>query len=362
MRMTVLSQRMQTWPHRAWDPVFDFEDLAVRHAGGQLACVRGKTGLARVLAHGPLRLRRGPLRERVAAYRPPEEDTGSADFLLAVVLTPMGLEHLQSVPGWREKAGKVAVYVIDSYHHGWYRHFARTLGRVDRIFVTIEEDVEPVARMTGVPVTLLPWGFDVVAHGWGLPERRIGLMAMGRQPPEHVLAIARRLNTRGSGRFAFHGRVDVAHGESHAESRALMYHMLRLSRLSLCYCPSFWCERGQTPPFVTPRWLESLAAGAIPVGKRPGTPLADAMFDWEDALIDLPEDPEEAADSVVALLEQEERLNRAHARNYRNMLERHDWRHRLREMLDVMGFDGAAITDEARAELGQLLGEVPTGT
>jgi Glycosyl transferases group 1 len=353
MHVEIISQRGQMQNIPSWDAVFEFEDLMQDCLGAGIVALQNKTGLARFVAEGPLRCRRGFLKHHIARYKVVAEPLPRTDLLLVVALTPMGLENLQSIPGWREKSGKVVVYIIDSYRHGWYKHFERTLRHVDHLLTPIAEDVEALSDLTGVPTSLLPWGSDVLRNGCGCGDRRLDVMAMGRQPPEHIETIARRLGVRESGKLLFHGVVDVWHGDRKRESRELMWQMMRASHLSLCYCPSFWCARDDIPPMVTPRWLESLCAGAIPVGKRPATPLTDRLFDWEDALIDLPPEPEKAADGLLALLDDRERLRRAHARNYANMLRRHDWRYRILTLLGLLGCSEFGRLRDDLAELAQ---------
>jgi glycosyl transferase family 1 len=351
MRIQIISQREQVRDSPGWDAVFEFEDLLQEYLDADITVLQNKTGLAKLVAEGPLRLRRGLLKRYIAKHKVVSDPFPNTDLLLVVALTPMAIENLQSIPGWREKSGKVILYVIDSYRYEWYRYFKKTLRGVDHILTPFAEGVTAIQNLTGVPTSLLPWGADVLRNGSGGDDRRVDVMAMGRQPPDHIETIARRLGGKESGKLLFHGVIDVWHGDRRRESRELMWQMMRNSHLSLCYCPSFWCAREDMPPMITPRWVESLCAGAIPVGQRPATPLTDKMFDWEDALIDLPPDPEKAADSLLALLDNTERLRRAHARNYTNMLRKHDWRYRIKDILQIAD---CAPSGRLRDELAEL--------
>jgi Glycosyl transferases group 1 len=89
-------------------------------------------------------------------------------------------------------------------------------------------------------------------------------------------------------------------------------------------------------PFVTLRWFQCGAAGCAIVGKRPTTPLADELLAWEDATIELPDDPQACLEFVEALLQDWNRLNRIHTRNYLENLARHDWRLRIKDVFEIL--------------------------
>jgi hypothetical protein len=82
------------------------------------------------------------------------------------------------------------------------------------------------------------------------------------------------------------------------------------------------------------QWLESLLSGCIVVGQRPDSTMARDMLDWPDATIELPQDPQSAADTVETLLNQRERLQQQRAQNISQMLRKHDWRYRIQQMCD----------------------------
>ena len=88
--------------------------------------------------------------------------------------------------------------------------------------------------------------------------------------------------------------------------------------------------------FVTLRWFEGGAAGCAIAGKRPTTPIAEQLLDWEDATLELPDDPEASADFIEELLQDQQRLESIHKRNYIQNLTRHDWRWRIKNMLEQL--------------------------
>lgn len=108
-----------------------------------------------------------------------------------------------------------------------------------------------------------------------------------------------------------------------------LYNLLRRAKLSLAFDPLY--------PGM--QRFQSGAAGCGIVGKRPTTPLANELLDWEDAAIELPDDPEASAAFVEQLLSGQPRLNAIHQRNYLENLARHDWRYRIEQMLTTLGVE-----------------------
>ena len=91
---------------------------------------------------------------------------------------------------------------------------------------------------------------------------------------------------------------------------------------------------------VTSRWLESLAAGCIVVGKRPISTMADEMLSWSDCTIELPDDPAAAVDAVEELLQTEEaKFDEIRRTNMRNTMLYHDIRSRIADLLKAFGID-----------------------
>jgi hypothetical protein len=72
------------------------------------------------------------------------------------------------------------------------------------------------------------------------------------------------------------------------------------------------------------------------VGKRPQTPLYEELFPWENATIELPDDVETGIEFIEELLKNKPLLETIHKRNYLESLARNDWRHRLKQMFEIL--------------------------
>jgi hypothetical protein len=116
----------------------------------------------------------------------------------------------------------------------------------------------------------------------------------------------------------------------------LLFHILRHSKLTLAFDPLYPGMRRFPYSFITLRWFYGTATGGAVVGKRPTTPLMDELMNWEDATIELPDDPQKSVEFINELLQDEVRLNSIYKRNYVESLARHDWRHRIQSMLEAV--------------------------
>ena len=103
-------------------------------------------------------------------------------------------------------------------------------------------------------------------------------------------------------------------------------------------------------------FLPVAAGGAVMFGSAPPCASFKTLFDWTDALIEVPEAPADVADVILPLLADQDRLDAASRLNVANTLARHDWSHRWAEILSVCGlaphrrwFERQATLEDMRA-------------
>ena len=190
-------------------------------------------------------------------------------------------------------------------------------------------------------------------HGSSQFERPVDVMSFGRTPMEFHQALSQALNRPGSDRIYYrHPAVDrhwypqndQYEGRVDHEYRLLFHQMMRRSKVVLAFDPLYDTDqlyesyKVNTRPWkfqhsvLSLRWIEGCAAGCAILGKRPTTVLADQILNWEDATIELPENPKHWIEFTAKLLEDSTRLQSIHQQNYIESLARHDWRYRVREM------------------------------
>jgi hypothetical protein len=101
-----------------------------------------------------------------------------------------------------------------------------------------------------------------------------------------------------------------------------------------------------------------MAAGCTVIGRAPtGTGIREQL-DWEEAMIDLPHDPDASIALVEEILADSEGMRIRRRRNVVETLRRHDTRHRLRDLLEFLDLpltinliDGLEELDKAAQKL-----------
>lgn len=329
-KITILSSRNIS-PGPGWQPIYDFEDLFADLIG------------AAVIAPGKRspaisRFNRGPIRKFFGDFRKtPIQGLSKQDrnILFISAVNPYFMEMANCIPGWRKKFDTVVAYVIDSYPLYLYPKVA---GSFDHIFVPILENVESVRKITGTQTSLLPMGTDVLLHGSDQPNRGIDIIGYGRQPPHYQKAFFHSFNRFDSNILYLCSGLYLNFEATARENREYLLKTLQHAKVALSFDTAYYYFRPATGKIdgvsiVTPRYFECLAAGCAVVGKRPITPLADELFDWDDSLIELPDDPQEGAEFMKQFLADENRLERIREQNYYHSLKKHDWRYRIEELL-----------------------------
>jgi hypothetical protein len=275
---------------------------------------------------------------------------------------------LRSIPRWRDEFRKVVVYVFDAYptedyERPWWKPAwaSRTLSAfqgVDAFFVSMRGGLDYVSHLTGMPAHFVALGANALNFGSAGSERWVDVNAYGRQYDPHRTALADRLNENGRISFFYHtSHMHISGVSDYIRHRAQFWQMLRMSKLALAYDPMFANRGGGVEfpfSFVGQRWFEGLSAGCLIVGRRPTCAEVDSLLDWDDATVDLPADAAEAVDFVEDLLQDNDRLRSAQLRNYGHSLLKHDWRHRLIQILDALEEDRPTLLEREAAAAQSL--------
>jgi hypothetical protein len=308
-----------------WVAIDEFEDLFQRLCGFRILCPDHRT-----LLHGPL----GKVQRRLLGrfHRLTDADA-NAELLLVVARTPSDLGMLYSLAGARKRFRKIAGYVIDSY---FTEGFESSVLSYDHIFSTTKEGADLVRAKFGVSSSVLRQGFDCLTWASIDPNRSIDLIGFGRQPTSYHREFQRSFHASNSNILYLHSPIGAKAGSAVWEERPMMLKLLQRSKMSLAF--HLLVEPDEARPraenFVTSRWFESLAAGCIVIGKRPLGEMAAEMFDWPNALIELPDAPSAAADLIQSLAGDAKFLRETRTRNVIEMCRRHDWRYRIRDIYE----------------------------
>jgi hypothetical protein len=306
-----------------WVAIDEFEDLFHRLCGFRILCLDHRT-----LLHGPL----GKVQRRLLGrFHRLRDVYADAELLLVVARAPSDLGMLNSLADARKRFCKIAGYVIDSY---FTEGFESSVLSYDHIFTTTQEGADFVRTKYGVSSSVLRQGFDCLTWASIDPDRSIDLIGFGRQPASYHREFQRSFHASHSNFLYLHSPIGAKVGSAVWEERPMMLKLLQRSKISLAFHLLVEPEeaRPRAANFVTSRWLESLAAGCIVVGKRPLGEMAAEMFGWPNALIELPDAPSEATELINTLAGDAKFLRETRTRNVIEMCRRHDWRYRIRDI------------------------------
>jgi hypothetical protein len=321
-----------------WSPIHQLVDLASRVLEAPvIRATKDQPSLARKLS-AILRGRRKRFDDR--------------ETCLFICQGPGDLAKVLDVADWRSRFGAVAALIIDSF---WLEHIpflTRVAKPFDHFFVTSFEDIPEWRRITGVPTTWIPWGTDALDLGTGGADRMWDILRVGRQPPEWSDDVSNRAAAR-SLNLSYQGRIP---GETLTalENQKLVMHLYGSAKYLIAFSNAV-SPGNQTHPtrqYVTGRWVDALAGGAVVAGIAPAGLFADTLF-WEGATLDLGTVHRQAGLEIIAAAASSWTPVIA-MRNYTMALKNLDWRWRLKTIADTLSAD----TPTLRGELARLAARI----
>jgi len=278
---------------------------------------------------------------RVAAKAPRRRGRGTC---LVVAAAPRHLASVAEKGYWLHGYGHVAGWVIDSF---WVEHLPDVpRHHFDQLFVADKEVVGEWAGATGVPVTWLPWGADVLRLGSSEADRPIDLQRLGRQPDEWEDDDEVKRACAEAG-LRFEGRPPM-YADASANEESLMARLSR-AKFTLAFTNAV-SPASYTHPsrqYLTGRWTDALASGSIVAGITPSCEATDALL-WPEATLDLGTvDRQEGIRRVVDAASRW--TAEAPRENHRQALRRLDWRWRFRELAQAIGVESEPLDRELDA-------------
>jgi glycosyl transferase family 1 len=108
------------------------------------------------------------------------------------------------------------------------------------------------------------------------------------------------------------------------------------------------------------RYFEGAAAGAVLIGQAPDSEVFRQQFDWPEAVIDIRRDGSDVLEVIARLTAERDRLRAISCRNTEQVLRRHDWAYRWKDVLALAGLEPGsrmAAREMRLAELAALAGE-----
>jgi hypothetical protein len=278
------------------------------------------------------------------------------DLFVAVVQFPRDLLHIKYLQGWKERCRTSVCWLNEIYVSDLptSRHYLSQLSRFDYIILQQTGSIAPVEQLIGKKCTYQPSGVDALLFCPfpDSPHRAIDVYSIGRRSQtthEALLQMARNRQL-----FYIYDSLkgeQVRHPEEH---RFLYASMAKRSRY-------FVVNRGNVdkPGEAAQvefgnRFFEGAAAGTMMIGERPRNEAFDVIFDWEDAVIDVPFGAENIGVLIEAIDRDPERQERIRRTNVVRSLLRHDWVYRWETLLTLAGVQPTAALLNRKQRLATM--------
>ena len=211
---------------------------------------------------------------------------GFRDDVLIVAPQPSHLSVVLSPQFRRLAPRRVFAWVIDSFNDHDVPDAARALGFFDGIFVGDAEVVATWEKITRTPIHWLPFGTPAmeIVGGASPVEKVVDLQRLGRQP--HGWEDDQLGAAAASAGLTYAGSVPS--DPDHDVNQDGLHRALRSARSVLAFsnvaAPADYTH--PTYQYVTARWLDSLAAGALVAGTAPRCAAADRTL-WPQGLVEV---------------------------------------------------------------------------
>jgi Glycosyl transferases group 1 len=240
-----------------------------------------------------------------------------------------------------------------------HRHFLRILAKFDVVMLYYSQTVKPLSEQIGPRCVFLPPGVDSILfcpHP-NPPKRVIDVCSMGRRSQithQRLLRMARE-----SALFYFHDSIGGDQAINSKEHRALLANIAKRSRYFIVNPGKIdQPELRGNQIEIGGRYFEGAASGAIMVGERPKNEEFERLFNWPEAVTQLPYDSCDI-DMVIKDLDGDlERQDRIRRTGIVQALMRHDWVYRWEAVLKTAGLEPMQGVLERKERLRKLAGLV----
>lgn len=255
-------------------------------------------------------------------------------FALVIAPAPAHLNAVLSLHALRRAHEYVAGWVVDSFWTERIPRIARHRGAFDQLFVTDAELVDTWSAATGTPTTWLPFGSDVLDRGSAATHRPVDLQRIGRMPMswDDDRTVTSRAEAHG---LRYAGRTPFA-ADPEQNQRGLLQAATQAAftlAFSNAAAPAEYTH--PTREYLTGRWTDSLACGAVVAGIAPKCQATRELL-WDGALFEL--ESVELESGLAVIKAARDRWEPAvPVRNHAMALQRLDWRHRAKVIAEASG-------------------------
>jgi hypothetical protein len=277
-----------------------------------------------------------------------EPVTLTRDYDLFIAWMPLmqDLLQLSAVHGWRDHCKKSICWIDEIYSANVpsYKAWLSILKDFDHVALGLHGTVDIFEKASKRPCHFMPGAVDTLrfAPYPYRPARVIDVYSMGRINKELNQAF-REMEAK-NGMFYVHDTFMASEAQAFdpGEHREMLASMAKRS-LFMFVAPAKMNVPEETKGQIEIgyRYYEAAAAGAVMIGQAPDCESFRAMFDWQDAVIEILPDGSNAAEILSGLAEEPERMLRISRRNTMEALLRHDWVYRWKRIFEIVGLQPA---------------------
>jgi Glycosyl transferases group 1 len=237
-----------------------------------------------------------------------------------------------------------------------HRHFLRILAEFDIVMLYYSQTVKPLGEQIGRRCVFMPPGVDAILFCPypNPPKRLIDVCSIGRRSEITHQRLLRMVQE--SGLFYLHDSIGGSQAINSKEHRALLANVSKRSRYFIVNPGSIdQPDRRGNQIEIGNRYFEASASGAIMVGERPASEEFERLFDWPEAVTQLPYDSFDI-DTVIKDLDRDpERQERIRRTGVVRALMRHDWVYRWEAVLKNVGLEPMQGVLERKERLRKLV-------
>jgi len=279
------------------------------------------------------------------------------DILFTVCGHPQDLIMFNAVSNVKDSCA-VSVCLLDELwirdmpHH---RHFFRILAKFDVVVLYYSQTVKPLTEAIDRRCVFMPPGVDAISFCPypNPPTRVVDVLSIGRRSEithQKLLELVQQ-----DGLFYLHDSIAGFQALNSKEHRALFANCAKRTRYFIVN-PGLidQPERRGNQIEIGNRYFEGAASGAIMVGERPNNEAFQTLFDWPEAVTQLPYNSSDI-DLVMKDLDRDpERQERIRRTGVLEALKRHDWAFRWEQILDAVGLQPMPALQERKDRLRKL--------
>jgi hypothetical protein len=261
---------------------------------------------------------------------------GTYEMFFALCQFPEDLLHIEALEGWRDQCKISICWLNEIYASGIsrYRRYLEILSKFDHVILISSQSAKAVNKVIGDKSVFQPFGIDAIQFCPypTPPQRMIDVYSIGRRSKETHQALLR---------MAQDNRIfyvyDTINGQTvidPKQHRLLYANMAKRSRYFVVNPGKIDCtEETGGQDFVGFRFYEGAGAGTIMVGEHPKNEEFLRVFDWPDAVVQLPYNSTRIGEVISELDQQPDRQERIRRNNVVQSLLRHDWLYRWEAVL-----------------------------